>query len=290
MIMEERRKVAEGPNTTHSYTTGPRSQKCPSGITSGPTTPVTSMKRPSPDWKIYERLIARLMADQLATNLCVTPNARIRGRISGRSRQIDVLIDARHDTDNSRRIVVDAKKRRRKIDVRDVEALEGLMKDVDATHGYLVCPAGYTKAAEKRARKAVSIRIVPLDRLENFDPSTWPQCLVGGCSHGRVFWDGYPEISLRGVSIEAPRTFRTFRFVHYAGKCDHCGSFHVRCTTCDDLLHIPHDDEEDIGHQCRCKLPWFWLASIETDERGVESAELHSVVGGTVTTVDRRSC
>jgi hypothetical protein len=43
------------------------------------------------------------------------------GRISRRSRQTYVLIDLRHDTDNSRRVIVDAKKRTRKIDVTDVE-------------------------------------------------------------------------------------------------------------------------------------------------------------------------
>jgi hypothetical protein len=107
------------------------------------------MKQPQQRWEIYERMIARLMADQLATDLCVTPNARIVGKISGRSRQIDVLIDSRHDTDNTRRIIVDAKNRKRKIDVRDVEAFRGLMEDVSATHGYLVCPAGRTSARSK---------------------------------------------------------------------------------------------------------------------------------------------
>lgn len=239
------------------------------------------MKRSIPDWERYERMVARLVADQLSTDLCVTPNARLMGRISGRSRQIDVLIDTRHDTDNSRRIIVDAKKRRRKIDVTDVESLQGLMKDVEATHGYLVSPAGYTKAAEKRAQEAVSIRIVPLDRLENFDPASWPRCLVNGCAHGRVFWDGYPGFSFRAEPVR--------EFIHYVGKCDRCGAFHVHCVTCEDLLHIPANDEKDFGRQCRCKQPWFWLASIEEDDEGKQSAELHACLAGEIITVDRRS-
>ena len=93
-----------------------------------------------PGWEVYERMIARLIADQLSIGLCVTPNARVEGRISGRQRQVDVLIDARHDTDNSRRIIVDAKSKKRKIDVKDVEAFRGMMEDVDATHGFLVVP------------------------------------------------------------------------------------------------------------------------------------------------------
>jgi hypothetical protein len=248
------------------------------------------MKQARPGWEIYERMIARLIADQSGTDLCVTPNARLVGKISGASRQIDVLIDARHNTDNTRRIIVDAKHRKRKVDVKDVESFLGLMKDANATHGYLVTSSGYTEAAEKRAQMYVSIRIVPVDRLENFDPSTWPQCGDSGCRHGRVFWDGYPELSLKVAQIDNPREEpKTLRFVHYVGKCDRCGLFHLWCTTCNVILSIPHDKEDDCGHQCRCKLPWFWLASVETDDEDNKSAELHAVLGtGEVITVDRR--
>jgi len=230
-----------------------------------------------------------MVADQLSTDLCVTPNARIIGKITERSRQIDVLIDSRHDTDNSRRIIVDAKKRKRKIDVTHVEAFRGLMEDVGATHGYLVCPVGHTKAAERRAQTAVSICLVPLDHLENFDPSTWPRCESTCCNQGRVFWDGYPEISLSLQAISRPDR-KEAGFVHYVGKCDRCGRFHVKCLTCGDVFSLPEDDPEDCGRQCRCKPPWFGLASIEEDQAGCKSAELHAVLGpAKVMTVDRRS-
>ena len=254
------------------------------------------MRRSIPDWQLYERLIARMMADQLSTEYCVTPNARLTGRISKRSRQIDVLIDLRHTTDNSRRIIVDAKKRTRKIGVTDVEAFRGLMDDVAATHGYLVSPAGYTKAAERRAQTAVSIRLMPLDRLENFDPGTWPTCRAANCHDGRVFWDGYPGMINRVVPLSGPDSGRPreVTFVHYVGKCDRCGAFHVKCLTCRDILHTPEGDDTDYGHQCSCQPPWFWLASVEEDEHGFRSAELHVVFlaglffGRTITT-DRRA-
>jgi hypothetical protein len=250
------------------------------------------MSRSQASWELYERMIARLMADQLSTGLCVTPNARIKGGISGRQRQIDVLIDARHDTDNSRRIIIDAKQKKRKIDVKDVEAFRGMMEDVDATHGYLICASGHTKAAERRAQSAVSICLVPLDHIEDFDPTTWPRCLRMGCEHGRIFWDGYPEVSLGLMALNGGGQQSPIRksFVHNVGKCDRCGKFHVLCATCDQILYVPEDDESDTGHQCACQLPWFWLASIEKDEMGRRSAELHLVMGeGNVETVDRRS-
>jgi len=247
------------------------------------------MGQPFPSWELYERLVATLFASQAGTDLCVTPNARIRGRISGRSRQVDVLMEARHDTDNNRRVIVDAKKRRRRIDVKEVESFRGLMEDVGATHGYLVSPHGYTGAAERRAQEFVSLRIVPLDRLEDFDPSAWPRCLRTRCTHGRVFWDGYPELTMALRSIENPSVVISVPRIHHVGKCDRCGAFHVRCKTCDELLFVPENDESDIGHQCLCKPPWFWLASIEGDEGGHLSAELHVCLPGRVCTVDRRS-
>lgn len=237
---------------------------------------------------MYERLVARLMAHQVSTEYCVTPNASVRGAITGIRRQIDVLIETRHDTDNTRRIIVDAKRRKRKIDVKDVETFRGMMEDVGATHGYLVCPCGHTPAAERRAQTAVSICLLPLDRLEDFDPSSWPRCTRPGCRSGRVFWDGYPEVSLGLLDLDGTPTRLTF--VHSVGKCDHCGAFHVSCATCREILHVPEDDENDIGRQCACRLPWFWLASIEEDDKGARSAELHLVTGfGDVRTVDRRS-
>lgn len=248
------------------------------------------MSQTIPSWELYERLIAQLFANQAGTDLCVTANARIRGRISGRSRQLDVLMEARHDTDNSRRVIVDAKRRKRRVDVKDVESFRGLMEDVGATHGYLVSPHGYSSAAGRRAQELVSLRIVPLDRLEDFDPSLWPKCNRANCDRGRVFWDGYPELTMVVRSIENPsEVTAVIPRIHYVGKCDRCSAFHVRCTKCNDLLYIPENDETDIGQSCQCRPPWFWLASIESDEEGYPSAELHVCMPGNVWTVDRRS-
>lgn len=252
------------------------------------------MTKKAPDWKKYERLVAHLVAQQLSTEYCVTPNARVSGTRSGLNRQIDVLIDLRHDTDNSRRIIIDAKARSRRIDVTHVEAFRGLMEDVGATHGYLVCPQGHTEAAQRRAQDAVSIRLLPLDRLEDFDPSTWPDCMAPGCRGGKVFWSGYPSVDMQVAPLSGKRgEVHRISFVHYVGKCDRCGHFHVRCMTCRDMLLTPHDCDNDEGHQCRCRNPWFWLASIEADDFGRNSAELHlvSVLHGQsrIKTVDRRS-
>jgi hypothetical protein len=239
----------------------------------------------SKDWQIYERFVAQLLMIDTSTDLCVTPNARIHGKISGRSRQLDVLISARHTSDASRRIIVDAKRRTRKIDVTHVESFLGLMQDVGATHGYLVCPLGHTEAALRRAQQTVSICLIPLARLEGFDPASWPPCQAEYCG-GHVFWDGFPEVDLRLKAVAAPHAVRQIPYIHYVGKCDECGRFHVKCLTCAQLFSL---DDSDGEHQCACRLPWFWLTSVELAERGESSAELHLVMGlDKVSTVDRR--
>jgi hypothetical protein len=131
-----------------------------------------------------------------------------------------------------------------------------------------------------------------LSQIEDFDPSTWPKCRNSQCKHGRSFWDRYPELSwvLHAIEGAGERAPIKKQFLHYVGKCDRCGRFHVRCITCDDILSAPEDNDNDFGHQCRCKTPWFWLASVEQDEEGNKSAELHAVLGiGEVRTVDRRA-
>lgn len=245
------------------------------------------MSQKIPAWQRYERLVARLITNQISTAQCVTPNAQIKGVISSRKRQIDVLIDQRHDTDNTNRIIIDTKIKKRQIDIKDVEAFLGLMQDVQATHGYLVCPNGFTKSAERRAQEAVSLRLLPLDMLDDFDPSTWPDCIARTSCKGKIFWDGYPAIDMATRSIIYPYHDKIFTYIHYVGKCDKCRNFHVKCTECDFTFSPVHDD----GMQCRCQMPWFWLASIETDEKGNESAELHFInsLRQTVTTVTRRS-
>ncbi|HCT7101458.1 restriction endonuclease [Pseudomonas aeruginosa] len=247
------------------------------------------METGKPDWEKYERLVAKLVSEQISTEYCVTPNAKITGKISSRKRQIDVLIDSRHDTNNKNRIIIDTKIRTRRIDVTHVEAFLGLMTDVGATHGYLVCPNGYTKAAERRAQDSVSIRLLPLDRLENFDPSTWPHCLAPSCRNGRIFWDGYPSIDTILAPLNGGKVI-SVSYVHYVGKCDRCSRFHVKCLSCNETLSPSHDSDKDFGVQCKCRLPWFWLASIEEDRAGHRSAELHLVKGlNQILTVNRRS-
>src|SRR5258706_16417254 len=86
-------------------------------------------------WRAYERVVAAMQVENADVDMSITPNAHIIGAITKTPRQVDVLVDARWDSDFSRRIIVDAKFRNAKLDVNDVEAFEGMLRDCRAERG-----------------------------------------------------------------------------------------------------------------------------------------------------------
>lgn len=230
------------------------------------------------EWRQFERLVALLTNEDYDGNFTVIPNARINGFISKRKRQIDVLVDYRFDSDLNRRIIFDAKQRKRPIDIKEVESFEGLMKDVNAKRGFIVCSNGHTKAAFRRAQEHIGIKLITTEQIEQFDLNSWDRCRNENCENGLVLWDANPGIIINGmISIQA------------TGKCDECGKFHIWCWDCG----IRHCIENESELQCSCKGPWFWLTSIEpdVDVNGVEyeSHYLILVMGnGTYEIIDRR--
>ena len=203
-------------------------------------------------WREFERIVALLLSDEYDSSVfTVIPNARITGFISKRKRQIDVLVDFRYDTDLERRIIFDAKYKSRPIDIKEVEAFEGLMKDVQAKKGYLVCTNGHTKAAFRRAQDHIGIRLLEPEEIDDFNISSWYECRDLKCKNGLVLWDATPGIILNGTVT-----------VNQIGKCDECGKFHVWCWGCGNKKALEIEDD----WQCACKEPWFWLTSIECDD------------------------
>jgi hypothetical protein len=230
-------------------------------------------------WREYERLVAYLTAnEQDNDSLTVIPNARITGIISRRKRQVDVLVECRIKTDLDRRIAIDAKLRKRPIDIKEVEAFEGMLKDVGAKNGIIVCSSGWTKAAEKRCLQNLGLRLIHPNEIENLSFTEWDSCLNRSCFNGLVLWDTTPGVFINGVST-----------VQSTGKCDECGNFHVWCWGCGNRKVLMKEED----WQCSCNGPWFWLTAIESEENlyghNDKEALLLLVLGnGNYHVVDRR--
>jgi len=189
----------------------------------------------------------------------VTPNAKIRGCLTGVLRQIDVLIDARWaDEDLAERVIVDAKMYRSKVDVKDVESFEGMMKDCRANRGVIVCANGYSPAAKRRAQDAITITLLSPDSIEEFPWAQFDRCL-GSCANeqgtrsGLVLWDGQLLFGIGGAWV-----------VVWSGKCDRCYNFHAWCWDCGEKFALANEDE----HECGCGRKW--ITAIEEEPEGPE--------------------
>ena len=101
------------------------------------------------DWKTYEKEIHQHLSN-LYPGASIRRDVQLLGQYSKESRQIDVLIEDEIAGFRTR-IVVDGKYFARRVDVTHVECFIGLLEDVGATHGLLVTPHGYSKAAMRRA-------------------------------------------------------------------------------------------------------------------------------------------
>ena len=119
------------------------------------------------EWQQLELLIASIQR-QLAPGAKVTHNAKIEGKQSETTRQIDVLVEQTIGQ-YPIRVVLDCKDYKSPVDVKSVEEFHGLMVDVGAHKGALVCPAGFTKSAKKRAKKLDVDLFSPADT----DPHKW---------------------------------------------------------------------------------------------------------------------
>ena len=125
------------------------------------------------DWQQYEREI-EVQFREAYPSARITPNAKLIGKFSKVERQIDLLIEEQA-SDFAFRIVVDAKRRGRKIDVGDVEAFLGLTRDVEAHTGMMVALEGYTPAAVNRAHYDdldVVLDVLNFDELKAFQGFT----------------------------------------------------------------------------------------------------------------------
>lgn len=203
------------------------------------------------DWRLYERIAACFEIDGAGMDASVIPNASLVGAISGVKRQIDILVDARWENGVSRRIIFDAKLRRRKLDVKDVESFEGMMRDVRASRGVLVCPHGATKAAIRRAQKNIDIRVMSIEdsmELDHAAVDPCPHCAMNRQRQpGLVFWDGQFPLPLGAAWA-----------IIFTGKCDVCRSFAFWCWDCGEKVVVPDTET----YECGCERAWF----IETDQ------------------------
>jgi hypothetical protein len=92
---------------------------------------------------------------------------KLPGRYSLVDRQVDVAVYRRDKP--SPILMADAKRYRKRIDVKAVECFMGMVDDVGADIGLLVAPRGFTTAAKQRARAAgMLLKIMSIDEATTY--------------------------------------------------------------------------------------------------------------------------
>ena len=119
------------------------------GTRTGASSDNSKMK--SKKWTRFERW-ARIQ-EELAPDAVVTHNDKIRGKVSGTFRQIDVSVK-KQVGQYQIFIAIDCKDLARPADVKDVEEVIGLFKDIQANKGAIVSAKGFTPAAKARGQSA----------------------------------------------------------------------------------------------------------------------------------------
>jgi len=104
-----------------------------------------------PKWKAFERAVCELQRSFSPEEATVTLNDHIPGRDSHTERQVDISIRTRV-ANYDILIAIDCKDHANPIDVNDVDAFGGLLRDIRANKGVLVSSSGFTKAALETAR------------------------------------------------------------------------------------------------------------------------------------------
>jgi Restriction endonuclease len=151
-----------------------------------------------------EILVAKIQA-QLAPQAEVIHDARLNGRSSGRPRQVDVLVRQKIGQ-YEMLIVLDCKDYAKPVDVKGVEEFHGLIMDVGAHKGALVCPKGFTAAAKTRAAGLQIDLYSPFDT----DPHKWQVQVTAP-----MICDFRSAAICFGFSTSVPKTFRLFdNFYH----------------------------------------------------------------------------
>jgi hypothetical protein len=108
---------------------------------------VTNRRRQDPEWREFERLVARIEADAGPHGIVVTSPDRIRCKITGRLREVDASIRSRIGTSEVL-ITVECRRRATIQDVTWIEQLVTKKKTIGVDRTIAVSAAGFTEAAK----------------------------------------------------------------------------------------------------------------------------------------------
>jgi hypothetical protein len=127
----------------------------------------------TPEWKQFEELIAEFHRSLPGIeNVRLTPNERVRGKITERLRQLDLTLRYTVAGIYPIFIAIEARDYGRVLDVHHVEAFIPKLADVGAKLGIIITSSSFSDSAVKTARH-YGIELLALRNIPNFDWSEY---------------------------------------------------------------------------------------------------------------------
>lgn len=194
-----------------------------------------------PQWRQFERNVADLTR-QLGHDAVIEHDHKCRGRVSGRTRQVDVFVTGAI-ADQTMNIAIECKRYARRLGIGGVDEFAGKLVDLGVERGVLYALNGFTAGAKGRAEGAQQPKIELRDLSPTApDPPPWlpglPEftgfgdCPNDYCYTGDISWREWPQAD--STVIEA-------------GPCYICGTWAVRCTECETETGVLDEDEIDCA-------------------------------------------
>ena len=216
------------------------------------------------DWRQYESQIYERLKEMAGSDADVEFNASLPGRLSGVDRQVDVFVRGTFAGQVARAtMTVDCKCFSRKVDVKDVECVIGLVEDVGTAFGLLVTTEGFSEAAKRRAHavRGMLIEIVPYEELSEWEPpfrfcdvcTDWSSDQMPGGVYVEPFVPGHGP---PGAELAAG-----------AGACDRCQAVYMECS-CGTVNHAV-EFEEGQWLDCEGGCGVQWKVEVEVDRKGI---------------------
>jgi hypothetical protein len=207
------------------------------------------------NWRDYEHQIHQRLTDLAGPESVVSFDQKLQGKVSGVSRQVDVLVEGAFANETMRgiRLAVDCKCWSTGIDVADVDAFIGFLGDLPVDLGLLATTKSFSEGAKKRAQGARGVR---LEIIPYADSRDWALDihLCDVCDDpdsdrlpGAVWWATLP-------ATDGPAGGH---LVTALGTCDRCATLHMLCRCGAVTSRYEAQDNQWVECQSGCGVQWL---------------------------------
>ncbi|WP_186331471.1 restriction endonuclease [Paenibacillus xylanexedens] len=199
-------------------------------------------------WQEYQNAVGELynQMDQIGE---IKKNITIPDKITGQPRQVDVYWEI-NGKNHRIGILIDAKLRKSKLDVKDVEEVFALADSVKANKAIIVTNTGLTEPARKKAEFiGMDIKIFSIEEaLETIVEDYWQLC--PSCENDCIIMDSGSSFMIDGLI-----------FWSIGGRCRTCKTAISWCQECGhyETIEINKHIECTCGHKWGNDENGLWL-------------------------------